>query len=58
MNHVLGNLLLGTALSAAPAMADGAELAMKEASDSGLLLDSATVSSVCGDRTCTSPTTC
>lgn len=39
-------------------MADGAELAMKEASDSGLLLDSATVSSVRGDSTCTSPTTC
>ena len=34
-------------------MADGAELAMKEASDSGLLLGGATVASVRGDSTCT-----
>jgi branched-chain amino acid transport system substrate-binding protein len=76
MKYTLGTLLLGTALSAAPVMADdlkigilfgftgpiesltppmadGAELAMKEASDSGLLLNGATVSSVRGDSTCT-----
>lgn len=76
MRYTLGTLLLGAALSAAPAMAedlkigilfgftgpiesltppmaDGAELAMKEATDSGLLLDGATVSSVRGDSTCT-----
>lgn len=33
-------------------MASGAEMAMKEVSDSGLLLDGATVSSVRGDSTC------
>ncbi len=33
-------------------MADGAELAMKEVTDSGLLLDSATVTSVRADSTC------
>ena len=38
--------------SLTPPMADGAELAMKEASDSGLLLDGATVTSVRGDSTC------
>ena len=38
--------------SLTPPMADGAELAMKEVSDSGLLLDGATVSSVRGDSTC------
>lgn len=76
MKHVLGTLLVGTALSAAPAtaddlkigilfgftgpieslsppMADSAELAIKEASDSGLLLDGATVLPVRGDSTCT-----
>jgi branched-chain amino acid transport system substrate-binding protein len=76
MKHTLGLLLLGTALSVAPAMADdlkvgilfgftgpiesltppmadGAELAMKEVSDSGLLLNGASVTSVRGDSTCT-----
>ncbi|WP_415402864.1 ABC transporter substrate-binding protein [Tateyamaria sp. SN3-11] len=38
--------------SLTPSMADGAELAMKEVTDSGLLLDSATVSSVRADSTC------
>ena len=38
--------------SITPAMAAGAELAMKEVTDSGLLLDGATVSSVRGDSTC------
>lgn len=38
--------------SMAPAMASGAELAMKEVSDSGLLLDGATVTPVQGDSTC------
>ncbi len=36
----------------APDMARGAELAMKEVTDSGLLLDGATVSSVKADSTC------
>ena len=39
--------------SLTPPMADGAELAMKEATDSGLLLGGATVTSVRGDSTCT-----
>ncbi|MCV2889958.1 ABC transporter substrate-binding protein [Ruegeria aquimaris] len=38
--------------SLTPSMADGAELAMKEVSDSGLLLDGATVTSVRADSTC------
>ncbi|MGR3417816.1 ABC transporter substrate-binding protein [Paracoccus sp. (in: a-proteobacteria)] len=38
--------------SMAPAMRDGAELAMKEISDSGLLLDGSTVTPVEGDSTC------
>lgn len=38
--------------SLTPAMADGAELAMKEVTDSGLLLDAATVVSVRADSTC------
>ncbi|MFN3273988.1 MAG: ABC transporter substrate-binding protein [Paracoccus sp. (in: a-proteobacteria)] len=38
--------------SMAPAMAAGAELAMKEVSDSGLLLDGSTVVGVQGDTTC------
>ncbi|NEY92038.1 ABC transporter substrate-binding protein [Tabrizicola oligotrophica] len=76
MKHLLGTLLMGTALVAGPAladdikigilfgftgpiesltppMADGAELAMKEAGDSGLFLGGDTVSSVRGDSTCT-----
>lgn len=39
--------------SMAPGMASGAELAMKEVSDSGLLLDGSTVVPVRGDSTCT-----
>ena len=39
--------------SMAPGMASGAELAMKEVSDSGLLLDGSTVIPVQGDSTCT-----
>lgn len=39
--------------SLTPPMADGAELAMKEVSDSGLLLGGATVTPVRGDSTCT-----
>ncbi|MFC3631729.1 ABC transporter substrate-binding protein [Paracoccus angustae] len=38
--------------SMAPGMASGAELAMKEVSDSGLLLDGSTVVPVQGDSTC------
>ncbi|THH38536.1 branched-chain amino acid ABC transporter substrate-binding protein [Aliishimia ponticola] len=38
--------------SLTPSMADGAEMAMKEVSDSGLLLDGATVTSVRADSTC------
>ena len=38
--------------SMSPAMAAGAELAMKEVSDSGLLLDGSTVTSVRSDSTC------
>lgn len=38
--------------SLAPAMAAGAELAMKEVSDSGLLLDGSTVTPVRADSTC------
>ncbi|WP_108501548.1 ABC transporter substrate-binding protein [Paracoccus indicus] len=38
--------------SMAPAMQQGAEMAMKEVSDSGLLLDGTTVVSVTGDSTC------
>ncbi|WP_415920593.1 ABC transporter substrate-binding protein [Tateyamaria sp. SN6-1] len=38
--------------SLTPSMADGAELAMKEVTDSGLLLDGAKVSSVRADSTC------
>lgn len=38
--------------SLTPQMADGAELAMKEVTDSGLLLDSATVTPVRADSTC------
>ncbi|MEL6242572.1 MAG: ABC transporter substrate-binding protein [Pseudomonadota bacterium] len=38
--------------SLTPSMADAAELAMKEVTDSGLLLDSATVTSVRADSTC------
>ncbi|MBT0956873.1 ABC transporter substrate-binding protein [Alphaproteobacteria bacterium KMM 3653] len=38
--------------SITPAMADGAELAMKEVSDSGKLLDGSTVVSVRADSTC------
>jgi branched-chain amino acid transport system substrate-binding protein len=39
--------------SMAPGMRSGAELAMKEVSDSGLLLDGSTVVPVQGDSTCT-----
>jgi branched-chain amino acid transport system substrate-binding protein len=39
--------------SMAPGMRSGAELAMKEVSDSGLLLDGSTVIPVQGDSTCT-----
>ena len=38
--------------SMAPAMAQGAELAMKEASDSGKLLDGSTITAVRADSTC------
>ncbi len=38
--------------SLTPSMADGAELAMKEVTDSGLLLDAATVTPVRADSTC------
>jgi branched-chain amino acid transport system substrate-binding protein len=38
--------------SMAPAMRDGAKLAMKEVSDSGLLLDGSTITAVEGDSTC------
>ncbi len=38
--------------SLAPPMAEGAELAMKEATDSGILLDAATVISIRADSTC------
>ncbi|WP_414633795.1 ABC transporter substrate-binding protein [Paracoccus marcusii] len=38
--------------SMAPAMQQGAEMAMKEVSDSGLLLDGSTVVAVTGDSTC------
>ncbi|MEO0390904.1 MAG: ABC transporter substrate-binding protein [Pseudomonadota bacterium] len=38
--------------SLTPSMADGAELAMKEVTDSGLLLDGATVTPVRADSTC------
>ncbi|KUJ86045.1 branched-chain amino acid ABC transporter substrate-binding protein [Ruegeria marisrubri] len=38
--------------SLTPSMADGAELAMKEVSDSGMLLDGATVTPVRADSTC------
>ncbi|RJE80189.1 ABC transporter substrate-binding protein [Paracoccus sp. JM45] len=38
--------------SMAPAMQQGAEMAMKEVSDSGLLMDGSTVVSVTGDSTC------
>ena len=39
--------------SLTPAMADSAELAMKEVSDSGYFMDGSTVTSVRGDSTCT-----
>ncbi|WP_227271526.1 ABC transporter substrate-binding protein [Roseobacter weihaiensis] len=39
--------------SLTPQMADGAEMAMKEVTDSGLLLDAATVTPVRADSTCT-----
>lgn len=39
--------------SMAPAMQKGAEMAMKEVSDSGLLLDGSTVTAVTADSTCT-----
>ena len=38
--------------SLTPSMADAAELAMKEVTDSGLLLDGSTVSAVRADSTC------
>ena len=38
--------------SLTPSMADGAELAMKEVTDSGLLLDAAKVISIRADSTC------
>lgn len=38
--------------SLAPAMQQGAELAMKEVNDSGLLMDGSTVAGVTGDTTC------
>ena len=38
--------------SITPAMGAGAELAMKEVTDSGMLLDGATVTSIRGDSTC------
>ncbi len=43
----------GPVESMIPAMASGAELAMQEASDSGLLLDGSTVTPIRGDSTCT-----
>jgi branched-chain amino acid transport system substrate-binding protein len=50
----LGVLLgfTGPAESLAPGMADGAELAMREVTESGLLLGGASVSSVRADSTC------
>jgi branched-chain amino acid transport system substrate-binding protein len=44
--------LTGPLESLAPDMAAGAELAMKEVSDSGIFLNGSTVSSVRGDTTC------
>jgi len=51
----LGLLLgfTGPIESLIPPIADGAELAMKEASDSGMLLGGSTVTAVRGDSTCT-----
>ena len=43
----------GALESLAPPMAKGAEMAMKEVTDSGLLLDGSTVSSTNADTTCT-----
>ncbi len=53
-NIKLGVILgfTGPIESLTPSMADGAELAMKEVSDSGLLLGGSTVESVRGDSTC------
>ena len=50
----LGVLLgfTGPIESLVPPIAEGAEMAMKEASDSGMLLDGATVTPVRGDSTC------
>lgn len=42
----------GPAESLAPAMASGAELALKEASDSGAFLGGTTITSVRADSTC------
>ncbi len=53
-NIKLGVILgfTGPIESLTPSMADGAELAMKEVTDSGLLLGGSTVESVRGDSTC------
>ena len=51
MGVILG--FTGPIESLTPAMAAGAEMAMKEVSDSGKLLDGSTVTSVRGDSTCT-----
>ncbi len=50
MGLILG--FTGPIESLTPGMADGAELAWKEASDSGLLLDGSTIVSVRADSTC------
>ncbi|WP_258286814.1 ABC transporter substrate-binding protein, partial [Escherichia ruysiae] len=44
--------LTGPLESISPAMQKGAELAMKEVSDSGKLLDGSTVTPVVADNTC------
>ena len=51
MGVILG--FTGPIESLTPAMAAGAEMAMKEVSDSGKLLDGSTVTPVRGDSTCT-----
>ena len=51
MGIILG--FTGPIESLTPAMAASAELAFKEASDSGLLLDGETISVVRADSTCT-----
>ena len=60
--HVLGNIKIGIVLgftgpieSLTPAMADAAELAFKEASESGILLDGKKIKMIKEDTTCTNP---